>query len=91
MDVVAQVYQVSSREMTSASRARNLAEARAMTAMIGMDHCDYLLSNFALYFNRNMPSMSKLVRDVRTRLTKSHSMHERMEHIKDQITTISEA
>ena len=64
VDVVAQVYQVSSREMTSASRARNLAEARAMTAMIGMDHCDYLLSNFALYFNRNMPSMSKLVRDV---------------------------
>ncbi len=91
VDVVAQVYQVPPREMTSASRARNLAEARAMTAMIGMDHCDYLLSNFALYFNRNMPSMSKLVRDVRTRLTKSHSMHEKMEHIKDQITTISEA
>jgi len=44
-----------------------------------------------VHFNRNMPSMSKLVRDVRTRLTKSHSMHERMEHIKDQITTISEA
>jgi len=35
--------------------------------------------------------MSRLVKDVRTRITKSQSMHERMEHIKNQITTISEA
>ncbi len=91
VDVVAQAYQVSPREMTSASRARHLAEARAISAMIGMDHCDFLLSDFTQYFNRNMPSMSKLVKDVRIRLTKSQPMHERMEHIKDQITTISEA
>ena len=57
--------------------------------IIGMDHCDFSLSDFTHYFNRNMPSMSRLVKDVRIRLTKSQSMHERMEHIKDQITTIT--
>jgi len=89
VDVVAKVYQVSPREMTSASRARHLAEARAISAMIGMDYCDFSLSDFTNYFNRNMPSMSRLVKDVRIRLTKNRSMHERMEHIKDQITTIT--
>ncbi|MDA3788403.1 MAG: transposase [Desulfobacula sp.] len=91
VDVVAHVYQVSPLEMTSASRSRHLAEARAMTALIGMDHCDYLLSNFALYFNRNMPSMSKLVKAIRARLAKNRVMHEKMVYIKNQITTIRKA
>jgi len=91
VDVVAKVYQVSPMELTSASRARRPAEARAIIALIGMDYCDFSLSDFTHYFNRNMPSMSRLVKDVRTRITKSQSMHERMEHIKNQITTISEA
>ncbi|MBF0234667.1 MAG: hypothetical protein HQK65_16730 [Desulfamplus sp.] len=80
-------------ELTSASRARHPAEARAIIALIGMDYCDFSLSDFAYYFNRNMPSMSRLVKDVRTRLAKSQSksMHERIERIKNQITTISEA
>jgi hypothetical protein len=77
--------------MTSASLARYLEEARAITTLIGMDHCDYLLSDFAQYFNRNMPSMSKLVKTIRTRLTKNRSMYERMKHIKNQITTIRKA
>jgi len=70
------------------SRARHAAEARAICALIGMDHCGFLLSDFTKYFNRNMPSMSRLVADVRTRLAKSRSMRERMEHIKDQIATM---
>ncbi|MBW2562291.1 MAG: hypothetical protein JRE40_15775 [Deltaproteobacteria bacterium] len=91
VDVVAHAYHISPLEMTSASRSRHLAEARAMTALIGMDHCDYLLSNFAQYFNRDMPSMSKLVKAIRARLTKSRVMHEKMEHINNQITTIRKA
>ncbi len=91
VDITAHVYKVSSLEMTSASRARYLVEARAITTLIGMDHCDYLLSDFAQYFNRNMPSMSKLVKTIRTRLTKNRSMYERMKHIKNQITTIRKA
>ena len=70
--------------MTSASRSRDVAEARAMTALIGMDDCDYLLSNFAQYFNRDMPSMSKRVKAIRARFAKNRSMHEKMEHIKNK-------
>ena len=47
VDVAARVYQVSPWEITSAGRSRHLAEARAMTALIGMDHCNYLLTDFA--------------------------------------------
>ena len=91
VDVVAHVYQVSPLEMTSAGRSRHLAEARAMTALIGMDHRDYVLSNFAQYFNRDMSSMSKLVKAIRARLTKSRLMREKMEHIKERITPIRKA
>jgi len=91
VDVVAHVYQISPLEMTSASRSRHLVEARAMTALIGMDHCDYSLSNFAQHFNRNMPSMSKRVKAIRTCLTKDRLMREKMEHIQEQITTIRKA
>lgn len=91
VELVAGVYQVSPREMTTASRARHLAEARAMTALIGMDHCGHLLSDFARYFNRDMPAMSKLVKAVRCRLETNRSMQDKMARIQDKITTISKA
>jgi putative transposase len=62
-----------------------------MTALIGMDDCDYSVLNFAQYFNRDMPSMSKRVKAIRARLTKNRSMHEKMEHADKQITTIRKA
>jgi len=91
VDVVAHAYQVSPFEMTSASRSRHLAEARAMAALIGMDQCNYLLSNFAQYFKRDVPTMSKRVKAMRTRLTKNRLMREKMGHINNQITTIRKA
>ena len=91
VDVAARVYQVSPWEITSASRSRHLAEARAMTALIGVDHYNYLLTDFAQYFNRNMSSMSKMVKVVRARLGRDRLVNEKMGRIKKQITTISEA
>lgn len=91
VDVVAAVYRVTSWEMTSASRSRYLVEARAMTALIGMDCCDYSLTDFARHFNRNMPSMSKQLKAMRTRLARDRSMEQKMTSIKDQITTIRKA
>ena len=91
VDVVAHVYQVSPWEMTSASRSRHLVEARAVTALVGMDHCDYSLTDFAQYFDRNMSTMSKLVKVVRTRLTKNRLLDDKMGHIRNQITTIRKA
>ncbi len=91
VEMVAGVYQVSPREMTNAGRARHLAEARAMTALIGMDHCGHMLSDFARFFNRDMSAMSKLVKAVRRRLETNRSMQEKMAQIQDQITTIRKA
>ena len=62
-----------------------------MTALTGMDDCDYSLLNFAQCFNRDMPSMSKRVKAIRARLTKNRSMHKKMEHVNKQITTIRKA
>ena len=77
--------------MTSASRARYPAEARAMTVLIGMDYCGYLLSDIAHYFNRDIPPMSRQVKALRTRITTDRLLSDKMEHIKDQITTIRQA
>ncbi len=85
------VYKVSPREMTSASRSRHLAEARAMTAMIGLDHCHYLLSDFAVYFNRGIPCMSRQVKAIRDRVEKKRPMQEKMQRIKNQISAIRQA
>ncbi|MBU0973183.1 MAG: transposase, partial [Proteobacteria bacterium] len=68
-----------------------LDEARAMTAMIGMDHCHYLLSDFAVYFNRGMPCMSRQVKAVRGQMAKKLPMQEKMRRIKNQISAIRQA
>lgn len=91
VDVVSRVYQVSPVEMTSASRARQIAEARAMTALVGIDHCGHQLSAFARYFNRDMPAMSKQVKALRGRLKKKYSLQKKITYIQDQITTIRKA
>jgi REP element-mobilizing transposase RayT len=91
VDAGALVYQVSPGEMTSASRSRHLAEARAMTAIIGLDHCHYLLSDFAVYFNRGMPCMSRQVKAIRDQVAKKPPMQEKMQRIKNQISTIRQA
>jgi putative transposase len=91
VDAVARVCGVSPREMTSASRARAMAEARAIAALIGVDRCGHRLSDFARYFNRDTPAMSKQVKAVRTRLEEDRSLHEKIARIQDQITTIRKA
>jgi putative transposase len=91
VNLVAGVYQVPSREMTSASRARQLAQARAMATLIGVDHCGYLVSDLARYFNRDMPELSRQVKALRARLEKNTTLQEKAACIQDQITTITQA
>jgi len=91
VNLVAGVYQVPSREMTSASRARQLAQARAMATFIGVDHCGYLVSDLARYFNRDMPELSRQVKALRARLEKDTTLQEKAACIQDQITTITQA
>jgi putative transposase len=70
-----------------ASRARQLTQARAMAMLIGVDHCGYLVSDLAWYFNRDMPALSRQVKALRARLEKNQSLLEKAAHIQDQITT----
>jgi hypothetical protein len=62
-----------------------------MSALVGMDHCGYLLSDFAGYFNRDVPTMSKQVKNIRLHLEKNRLLKEKMTSIQDQITTIRKA
>ncbi|MFU8770036.1 MAG: transposase [Desulfotignum sp.] len=91
VDLVAGVYQVPAREMTSASRARQVAQARAMAALIGVDHCGYLVSDLARHFNRDMPELSRQVKALRARLETDTALQEKRACIWDQITTITQA
>ncbi len=85
VDAVARVYQVSSREMTSASRARLLAEARAMAALVGIEHGGHRLTDLARYLNRDVPTMSKQVKALRTRLKQNQSLQDKMAYIHTRI------
>ncbi len=89
--LVAGVFQIPAREMTSASRARKPAQARAMATLIGVDHCGYLVSDFARHFNRDMPGLGRQVKALRTRVEKNTDLQEKMADIRDQITTITQA
>ncbi len=91
VDLVAGVYQIPVREMTSASRARHVTQARAMATLIGMDHCGYLVSDLSRYFNRDMPALSRQVKALRARLEKNRPLREKAACIQDQITTIKQA
>ena len=91
VDEVARVCGVSPREMTSASRERHMAEARAMAALVGIDHFGHPLSDFARYFNRDIPALSKQVKALRNHLKQNQSLQDKMTHIQYQITTIRKA
>lgn len=83
--LAAGVYEIPAREMTSASRARQPAQARAMATLIGVDHCGFLVSDFARYFNRDMPGLSRQVKALRERLEKNPSLQQKAAAIRDQL------
>ena len=67
MEVVAEVFKLEAWEITGPSRARDLAEARAMVAWLGMDECNLTLTEISKYLQRDLPTMSKQVKNLRNR------------------------
>ena len=83
--IVAEIYDVLPQEISSASRQRHVAEARAMAVMAGMDCCGFLLTDLARYVNREMSSLGRQVKSVRARMKRSVSMRTKMDMITSQI------
>ena len=67
VEVVAEVFKLEAWEITGPSRARDLAEARAMVAWLGMDECNLTLTEISKYLQRDLPTMSKQVKNLRNR------------------------
>ena len=67
VEVVAEVFKLKPWEITGPSRARDLAEARAMVAWLGMDECNLTLTEISKYLQRDLPTMSKQVKNLRNR------------------------
>ena len=67
VEVVAEVFKLEAWEITGPSRARDLAEARAMVAWLGMDECNLTLTEISKYLHRDLPTMSKQVKNLRNR------------------------
>jgi putative transposase len=67
VEVVAEVFELEPRELTGPSRARDLAEARAVVAWLGMDECNLTLTEISKYLQRDLPTMSKQVKNLRNR------------------------
>jgi len=67
VEVVAEVFKLEAWEITGPSRARDLAEARATVAWLGMDECNLTLTEISKYLQRDLPTMSKQVKNLRNR------------------------
>jgi len=67
VEVVAEVFKLEAWEITGPSRARDLAEARATVAWLGMDECNLTLTEISKYLHRDLPTMSKQVKNLRNR------------------------
>jgi putative transposase len=67
VEVVAEVFELEPWELTGPSRARDLAEARAVVAWLGMDECNLTLTEISKYLQRDLPTMSKQVKNLRNR------------------------
>jgi putative transposase len=91
VELVAEYHKILPWELVSASRARHLTKVRAVAALIGVDYCGYFLSDIALYFKRDISSMSRQVSEVRTLMKKKELLRQRVEHLVEQITSISQA
>lgn len=90
-DIVAGVYDILPREISGAGRQRYVTEARAMAVIAGMDCCGFRLTDLARCVNREVSSLGRQVKRVRSRMKRSPSMRTKMDMIKAQITSKRQA
>ncbi len=82
VEVVAEVFQLEAREVIGASRARDLAQARAMTALVGMDECALTLTEISKHFQRDLPALSKQVKVLRGKIAVSPTLKAQLHEVR---------
>lgn len=77
--------------VTSGSRDRKSARARAMIAMLAVDHAGRNLQEVAEFFNRDITTMSKQVKRLREKQVKYKRLNDEIYQLMAKITPISQA
>ena len=78
VEVVAEVLGLQVWEMSGASRARDLAEARAIAALVGIECGALTLTEMSNYFQRDLPTMSRQLKALRGKIAKSPTLQSKI-------------
>lgn len=80
--VVAEQFELEAWEVVSPSRARNLAEARAVSALVGMDVCGLTLTEMSKTLQRDLPTLSKQVKNLRGKVANHPALQEKLQKVR---------
>ena len=80
-DLVAKEQGIDSRELTTASRSRNITKARAIITLLALDHSQHTLADLARYFGREGPTLSRQVNNLRDQMKKNSDLRKKFEKL----------
>jgi REP element-mobilizing transposase RayT len=80
-DLVAKEQGIAAWELTTANRSRNITKARAIITLLAIDLSQHTLGDLARYFKREMPTLSKQVKNLRNRIKKDTVLQEKIEKL----------
>ena len=83
--VVCQVYKLQALDLSERSRARKPSEARGVIAWLMRAYGQVTLTEIAAYFNRDVATMSIVVRKIEERVLDDNDLQERINEIKSNI------
>ncbi len=79
--LVANEQEIDESELATSSRSRKLVKARAMIALLAVDQTVHTLSETAAYLGRELPTMSKQVKNMRTTIKKDQVLNNRIKRL----------
>ncbi|MBI9089029.1 MAG: transposase [Desulfobacterium sp.] len=80
-DLVAKEQGIATWELTTASRSRSITKARAIITLLALDHSQQTLADLARYFEREVPTMSRQVKNLRNRMKRDMVLLARIEKL----------
>ena len=88
--LVAEKYNTFSQNIIGKSRSRTAVEARAVIALLAVDHTRHTLKDVAIYLEKEISTMSRQVTNLRNKITKFSAVQEKIERMIEEIKTISQ-
>ncbi len=77
--------------LRTSSRSRELTKARAMIALLAVDQTMHTLAETAVYFGRELPTMSRQVKKLRTTIKKNAILNHKIKRIAEEISNQGQA